>query len=229
MIRDIKKSLNRNNSRMNNLEIKIEGLTKSYSRPVLKDINLEVTNQSYIAIVGKSGAGKSTFMNILGLIEHYDGGSYTFNSQQIKNGKDYSKLRMENIGFIFQAYNLIPTLTCKENILLPAEFSSKKNSAYQELVERLNIEHLLEQPVRVLSGGEKQRVAIARALILDPALIIADEPTGNLDENNRDIVLSILREEHKKGRAVITITHDRDLANKFDTILTLSDGVLHEV
>lgn len=213
---------------MNNLKIEIEGLRKSYNRPILKNINLKITNESYISIVGESGAGKSTLMNILGLIEGYEEGSYKFNNQLIDNRKDYAQLRMDNIGFIFQTYNLIPTLTCRENILLPSLFSSKKNTNFVELVEQLNIIHLLDQPVRVLSGGEKQRVAIARALILDPALIIADEPTGNLDENNRDIVLNILLVEHKKGRAVITITHDKNLARKFNKILTLYKGELHE-
>lgn len=213
---------------MNELSIKIEHLSKSYTRPVLTDVNLDVTGDSYITIVGKSGSGKSTLMNILGLVEEYDGGSYTFNGVPIRNGTDYARLRLENIGFIFQAYNLIPTLTCKENILLPTLYN-RRNAVQEldELVELLDIGPLLSQRVTTLSGGEKQRVAVARALILDPCLILADEPTGNLDPKNRDIIMQLLRHEHKKGRGVILITHDMEVAKAADEVYVLRDGSLH--
>lgn len=214
---------------MNKIHIKMEGLSKSYNRPILKSINLEITNESLVAIVGKSGAGKSTLMNILGLMEGFDGGSYFFNGQPINNRKDYSILRRDYIGFIFQSFNLIPTMSCRENILLPTLYSDIQNDNFHNLVERLHIAHLLDQTVNLLSGGEKQRVAIARALILDPALIIADEPTGNLDEENSKEVLKILLEEHQKGRGVVMITHDNNLAKKFNKQLVLRDGELYEV
>ena len=212
---------------MKELDIKISHLKKSFTRPVLQDINLEVTNDSYITIVGKSGSGKSTLLNILGLVESYDSGEYRFNGALIRNYVDHSRLRLENIGFIFQSYNLIPTLSCKENILLPSLYNRKnKVQPLDELVELLDLGPLLAQKVTTLSGGEKQRVAIARALILDPCLILADEPTGNLDPKNRDIIFNLLRREHEKGRGIIMITHDSDAAKQGNTAYTLVDGCL---
>ena len=212
---------------MKELNVQLSHLQKSYLRPVLTDINLTVTNDSYITIVGKSGSGKSTLLNILGLVEGYDGGEYVFNGTLIRNFVDYSSLRLENIGFIFQSYNLIPTLSCKENILLPTLYNSKSNSqTLDELVELLDIGPLLGQKVTTLSGGEKQRVAIARALILNPCLILADEPTGNLDPKNRDIIFRLLQREHEKGRGIILITHDSDAAKQSKTAYTLLDGRL---
>ena len=213
---------------MKEVDIELRGIQKSYARPVLTAVDLKIDGGSYYAIVGKSGSGKSTLMNILGLIEGSGGGSYTFNGLDIKNKRDYAGLRLESIGFIFQSYNLIPTLTCRENILLPTLYSKKQDCDFDGLVKLLDIEPLLDTRVNVLSGGEKQRVAIARALILDPGLIIADEPTGNLDEGNRDIVLDLLAHEHEKGRAVIIITHDLAVAARADKILELKEGVLRE-
>ena len=215
---------------MKDLDLRISHLQKSYARPVLTDINLTVTNDSYITIVGKSGSGKSTLLNILGLVESYDAGEYVFNGTLIRNFVDYSKLRLENIGFIFQSYNLIPTLTCKENILLPTLYNNTSNAQpFDEFVELLDIGPLLNQKVTTLSGGEKQRVAIARALILDPCLILADEPTGNLDPQNRDIIFRLLQREHEKGRGIILITHDSEAAKQGKTAYTLVDGCLQSV
>lgn len=213
---------------MKELNLELKHIQKSYLRPVLSDVNLDVTNNSYVTIVGKSGSGKSTMLNILGLVEGYDGGEYHFNGTLIRNGIDYSRLRLENIGFIFQSYNLIPTLSCKENILLPTLYNRhNQEQSFDELVELLDLGPLLSQRVTTLSGGEKQRVAIARALILDPCLILADEPTGNLDPKNRNIIMNLLRHEHEKGRGIILITHDMEIANQADTIYLLEGGKLH--
>lgn len=212
---------------MKELNIQISHLQKSYTRPVLTDINLEVTNDSCVTIVGKSGSGKSTMLNILGLVEGYDAGEYRFNGTLIRNGIDYARLRLENIGFIFQSYNLIPTLSCKENILLPTLYNRQNQvQSFEELVELLDLGPLLSQRVTTLSGGEKQRVAIARSLILDPCLILADEPTGNLDPKNRDIIMNLLRHEHEKGRGIILITHDMEIAKQADTVYLLDGGKL---
>ena len=212
---------------MKELKLTLAHIQKSYTRPVLKDINLEVTNDSYVTVVGKSGSGKSTLLNILGMVEDYDGGAYVLNGSKIRNFKDYARLRLENIGFIFQSYNLVPTLSCKENILLPTMYNRRnKEQSFDELVEVLDIGPLLSQRVATLSGGEKQRVAIARALILDPCLILADEPTGNLDPKNRDLIMDLLRREHEKGRGVILITHDMEVAKEADKIYLLEDGTL---
>lgn len=212
---------------MNELYLTLEHVAKSYARPVLRDVNLTVTNDSYVTILGKSGSGKSTMLNILGLLEDYDAGEYRLNGTLIRNGRDYARLRAENIGFIFQSYNLISTMTCRENILLPTLYGNVKDTrGIEGLAERLGIAPLLEQRVNTLSGGEKQRVAVARALILDPCLILADEPTGNLDVQNRDIIMDLLREEHKRGRGVILITHDMQTAACADTVYRLEDGEL---
>ena len=214
---------------MKDLKLILSHIQKSYTRPVLKDINLEVTNDSYVTIVGKSGSGKSTLLNILGMVEGYDGGEYVLNGTKIRNYLDHARLRLENIGFIFQSYNLIPTLSCKENILLPTMYNRKNTvQDFNALVELLDIGPLLSQRVATLSGGEKQRVAIARALILDPCLILADEPTGNLDPKNRDLIMNLLRREHEKGRGVILITHDMEVAKEADKIYLLEDGVLKQ-
>lgn len=214
---------------MNELKIEISHLKKAYLRPVLTDINLAVDNSSYITIIGKSGSGKSTLLNILGLLESYDSGEYRFNGTLIRNYTDYAKLRLNNIGFIFQSYNLIPTLTCHENILMPTLYGGRGNKGdLDSLVELLDIAPLLDQRVTTLSGGEKQRVAIARSLILDPCLILADEPTGNLDTKNREIIFNLLDHEHKKGRAVILITHDADIAARAETVMELKDGMLEK-
>ena len=210
------------------LEIELKNITKAYDRTVLKDINLKINNESYITIVGKSGSGKSTLMNILGLIEEYDEGIYIFNGEKIRKGKDYSALRSESIGFIFQSYNLIPTMTCMENIVLPLQYSKKQIDEFDNVIDLLKIRDLLQKPVVYLSGGERQRVAIARALILNPSLIIADEPTGNLDSENRDVVLEILANENQKGRAIVMITHDTEIAMNAKNVYTLEEGVLHE-
>ena len=214
---------------MKDLDLRLNHIQKSYLRPVLSDVNLEVTNDSYVTIVGKSGSGKSTLLNILGMVEGYDQGEYWFNGKLIQNGIDYARLRLENIGFIFQSYNLIPTLSCKENILLPTLYNHYNQvQNFDELVSLLDLEPLLSQRVTTLSGGEKQRVAIARSLILDPCLILADEPTGNLDPKNRDIIMNLLRHEHEKGRGIILITHDMDVAKQADTVCLLENGKLTE-
>ncbi len=213
---------------MKKIHLQLNHITKSFSQTVLNDVSLDITNESYYAICGKSGAGKSTLMNILGLIEGFDGGEYIFNGESINPQKDYSALRIQHIGFIFQSYNLIPSLNCRENILLPSLYRTVNEAEYDYLVNMLQIQPLLHQKVGTLSGGEKQRVAIARALLLNPELIIADEPTGNLDEYNKQLVLDLLKMEHNKNRAVILITHDQNVANQAERIYELTNGCLYE-
>lgn len=217
---------------MKQLKIQIDKLNKSFgSENVLNNISLEIDNNSFYAICGQSGSGKSTLMNIIGLIENFDNGEYWFNDIKINCKKDYSQLRLENIGFIFQSYNLIPELSCYENIMMPTLYckdSIVQTELIDSLVERMRLLDILEKRVNVLSGGEKQRVAIARALLLNPSLIIADEPTGNLDEHNKAEVLDILKEEHDKGRAVIIITHDNETAQNVEKIYELRKGRLYE-
>lgn len=212
---------------MEELRVVLSHVQKHFERPVLTDVNLTIDNSSYFAILGRSGCGKSTLLNILGLVEDRSGGDFTFNGVEIRAGRDYAALRRRHIGFVFQAYNLIPTLTCIENIRLPFLYQSGGEDKSLALAERLEITELLHQRVGTLSGGEKQRVAIARALILDPCLILADEPTGNLDEKSSEIVFRIFAEEHEKGRGIVLITHDKTAAAQAKTVLQLQGGVLH--
>lgn len=213
---------------MTRLLIELSKIHKAFSRPVLSGVDFKLHPASFVAIVGKSGSGKSTLMNILGLIEHFDSGTYWFDGERISNKLDYHRKRLTKIGFIFQNYNLIPTMTCRENILLPTLYHGEPSPVFEELVERLGIRALLDTNINVLSGGEKQRVAIARALILQPQIIIADEPTGNLDQENKSIVLNLLHEINSSGCAVVLITHDMIIARQAKTILELRDGLLHE-
>lgn len=213
---------------MKDFRIYLQGIKKAYNRPVLNGIDLEITKESSISIIGKSGSGKSTLMHILGLVESFDEGDYFFDGTRIRNSKDYARLRLEKVGFVFQNYNLIPTLTCRENILLPTLYRKCPGNGLAELAQRLSIEHLLDTSVNVLSGGEKQRVAIARALILHPEIIIADEPTGNLDQGNTKIVTELLFQAHQSGCALVLISHDLSIARLADRIFELRDGILNE-
>lgn len=213
-----------------NQVIRIKHLKKSYNKPVLVDINLKINRGEFVSIVGKSGCGKSTLLNILGCIEHYDSGSYMFLNEAITNHKDSSDIRINHIGFIFQNYNLIDNYTCLENILLPSLYSEKETLRIDEVITMLEIEDILNKDINVLSGGEKQRVAIARALLLKPDFIIADEPTGNLDERSRDKVIKALTSYIKKyNGALLLVTHDMSLAKLADTSFELSDGCLYEI
>lgn len=213
---------------MDDLCIRLKDIKKSFNKPVLNGINLQIKNNDFIAIIGKSGAGKSTLMNILGLIESFDSGEFFFNDTSINVRKDYSDFRLKYIGFIYQNYNLISTLTCKENILLPTLYCDSNLDKFDFLVKELNLTQLLNTHVNVLSGGEKQRVAIARALILNPRIIIADEPTGNLDCENKEIVLNLLKKVNSLGCAIVIITHDMSVAECAKKIYELRDGRLYE-
>ena len=216
---------------MEPLQISLRHIVKGFDRPVLKDINLEITSGGFISVMGESGCGKSTLTSIVGLIMDFDAGEYLFCGHKISNQKDYYRFRQRQIGFVYQKYNLIPSLTAYENIMLPAIYSSKqlKVQRAEELFFTLNIESILSHKVNTLSGGEKQRVAIARALLLDPALIIADEPTGNLDLRNEKIITDFLIKENESGRAILLITHSKELAKVAKQKYLLSEGLLHEV
>lgn len=211
---------------MKQITIELQHVQKSYVRPVLRDINLRLPQGGYYAVLGRSGSGKSTLLHILGLIERHDGGRYLFDGTELRPGKDYAALRRRHIGFIFQSYNLIPTLTCRENIRLPLLFERDLPDRSEEWMERLDIAALRDQRTAVLSGGEKQRVGFARAMMADPGLLLADEPTGNLDGENRDVIFSILRQEHAAGRSVMLITHDAEAASQAQEVFHLESGVL---
>ncbi|PKK40453.1 ABC transporter ATP-binding protein [Clostridiaceae bacterium JG1575] len=206
----------------------LKGINKSYDRSILRGLNLTVGEGEYVSIIGTSGAGKSTLMNIIGLIEPFDNGTYRFRGQTIGTERKRCYVRQNEIGFIFQSFHLLPTLNVRENIYLPCQYSAKKPQSADRLMDRLQIKHLLHQFPDQLSGGERQRVAICRALLLQPSLLLADEPTGNLDSENRDRVLLIIDEEHQQGKAVIIITHDPIVAQRAQRQLILEGGQFRE-
>jgi putative ABC transport system ATP-binding protein len=178
--------------------------------------------------MGKSGSGKSTLLHILGGLEEPTEGNVIYGDEDVYEQADMSALRREHFGFIFQAYNLIPEISVKDNILMPAYISGKRKSErFAELVDTLHIRNKLEQMPETLSGGEQQRVAIARALINSPRIIFADEPTGNLDAENKVLVMKMLTESCKKySTTLIMVTHDSDQLKFADKTYTMKDGVI---
>ena len=219
--------------------IQIQGLSKSYQegdrkRMVLQDASLEVAAGEFLAILGKSGSGKSTLLNLISGIDRSDQGTIRVQGQDLTamNENQRTLFRRKNIGFIFQFFNLIPTLTVWENVVLPLELTGKNNGAAQRAVDLLENVELLDRrrafPDR-LSGGEQQRVAIARALVNDPLLVLADEPTGNLDDETGKQVLELLdRLTRRASKNLILVTHSREAAAKADRIVYLRDGHLSE-
>ena len=201
--------------------IKLNHITKEYrngkqSLNVLKGISLDINAGDFVSIVGKSASGKSTLLNIIGLLDVDFSGKYLFEEKEINRTSDLklSKFRNQKIGFIFQNFNLIDEYTVLENIYLPSLYSDTKiNTEYiQYLIKKLNLEQQVNEYACNLSGGQKQRVAIIRALANKPSLIIADEPTGSLDEKNRNLILNIFRDIHEEGMTIILVTHDPTVA-----------------
>ncbi len=197
---------------------------------VLKGINLEVYMGDFLAIMGPSGGGKSTLLNILGLLDRPDSGVYLFEGKDVNtfSERELSRLRNQKIGFIFQAFHLIPWATALENTLLPAlyggEITKEKIQRAHELLEKLGLGDKKNHKPAELSGGQQQRVAIARALINNPTLLLADEPTGNLDSQSSEEVIKIFENLNKEGLTIIMVTHEREIAQRAKKIKFLKDG-----
>lgn len=198
---------------------------------ILKNINLTIKDGEYVTIIGPSGSGKSTLMYLLGLLDVPTSGTVEINNVLTNKLSDekISKLRNETIGFVFQSFNLINKLTVQENILLPTIYTTKNNINYydkaSELMKRFNISHRAGSYPNKISGGEQQRVAIARALILNPKIILADEPTGNLDSKNGKIILDLIDELNiKDKKTIIMITHDPEIAKHSKRVIKIMDG-----
>lgn len=217
--------------------IELSHIYKTYSGdvgkryPVLQDLNFSMQSGEMVAIVGKSGAGKSTLLRILGLLETVDKGSYMLGgSDVIKQKKQWNKLRNQKIGFVMQDYALIDKLSVYDNIAAPMYIShtpyKKIENRVAGLVERFGIGELLEKKVCQLSGGEAQRVAIARAIVQQPELLLADEPTGSLDEENAQIVMKTLHLLHEQGNSIVLVTHDQRIAKQCEKVYYLKDGIL---
>ncbi|MDR2955954.1 MAG: ABC transporter ATP-binding protein [Prevotella sp.] len=214
--------------------IKVEGITKSFgSLKVLKGIDLQINKSEIISIVGASGAGKTTLLQIMGTLDKPDSGSIIINGQQLSrlNDTKLSDFRNRNIGFIFQFHQLLPEFTALENVMIPAliakENESKAKNKAKELLDLLGLSDRQEHKPNELSGGEKQRVAVARALINNPAVILADEPSGSLDtENKEELHQLFFQLRDKFGQTFVIVTHDEQLASITDRTVHMRDGLI---
>ncbi len=215
--------------------IELKNIEKTYRNgaletPVLKGVSFNVEPGEYVAIMGPSGSGKTTLMNILGCLDKPTGGSYNLDGVDVVSLDDdrLSTLRNERIGFVFQLFHLLERTTALENVLLPLiyaeQYPQDAEARARKALEAVGLSSRMNYRPNELSGGEQQRVAIARALICDPALILADEPTGNLDSASGAEVLSIFARLNREGRTILMITHDQSVAGHAGRILTLRDG-----
>jgi putative ABC transport system ATP-binding protein len=204
--------------------------TEEVETTALNKVNMHVKEGEYVAVMGPSGCGKSTLLNILGLLDNPSSGSYIFNGTEVANLKERDRtiFRKGNIGFVFQSFNLIDELNVFENVELPLIYlkmkTSERKKRVEDVLERMKIGHRAKHFPQQLSGGQQQRVAIARAVVANPKLILADEPTGNLDSKNGIEVINLLTELNKEGTTIIMVTHsDRD-ASYAHRIVNLFDG-----
>ena len=215
--------------------IELHDLSKVYrtsdvETTALNNINLEISEGEFIAIMGPSGCGKSTLLNILGMLDTPNSGSYNFLGEDVANRseRELAIVRKQNIGFIFQSFNLIDELSVAENVELPLLYqkmpAKERAERVQQVLERVNIAHRADHRPQQLSGGQQQRVAVARAVITNPNLILADEPTGNLDTTNGEEVLSLLGQLNSDGTTIIMVTHDQGHADHASRVVHMLDG-----
>ena len=216
------------------------GLGKTYAEgtplevQALKACDLEIEEGLFYAVIGRSGSGKSTLMHLLGALDRPSFGKLYIEDEDVfaLKDKDLARLRRRRIGFVFQAYNLLTEHTVRENILMPLSLDGRDEDKehFERVVKGLDIEEKLNAYPNELSGGQQQRVAIARALLAKPAIVLADEPTGNLDPKTGDEVLEVLKKSAAQfGQTVILVTHDMEIAAKADRIVTLEDGRIHSI
>ncbi|QWV04547.1 ABC transporter ATP-binding protein [Pseudoalteromonas shioyasakiensis] len=204
--------------------------TQDVETTALNNINLHVNEGEFLAIMGPSGCGKSTLLSILGMLDSPSAGSFEFLGEDIAGfgEKQLATLRKASIGFVFQSFNLIDELTVFENVELPLQYQniskSERKHRVDAILKRVAIDHRADHLPQQLSGGQQQRVAVARALVINPKLILADEPTGNLDSKNGDEVMAMLRELNREGTTVIVVTHSEKEGNYADRLVRLLDG-----
>jgi putative ABC transport system ATP-binding protein len=219
--------------------ISIKGITKTYHLgeidvPVLKSINLSVEDGEYVAIMGASGSGKSTLMNIIGCLDRPTSGIYILDGRDLTTLDDdeLADIRNQYIGFVFQQFNLLPRLTALENVMLPMIYAdvsrSERIESATEALEKMGLGDRLNNRPSQLSGGQQQRVAIARALVNDPALVLADEPTGALDTTTSHEIMTLLTELNHNGTTIAIVTHDASVAAQTKRIVNMQDGVIVE-
>jgi len=217
--------------------IHLENIRKSYylgknELPVLKGITLDILKNEYVALMGPSGSGKSTLMNILGCLDTASAGKYILNGKDVSRMEDneLAEIRNQEIGFVFQQFNLLPRLTAAENVALPLIYSGigkkERMDRALETLAKVKLEDRSHHKPNELSGGQCQRVAIARALINNPSIILADEPTGNLDSKTSHEIMDILSKIHDDGNTVVLVTHEEDIAAFSHRIIRLRDGLI---
>ena len=224
---------------MNNMIIKLEDVDKFYVETgnklhILKKLNLEVKRGEFVSILGKSGSGKSTLLNIMGLLDKIDGGKIWIDDKEVSSLNETERNNIKNhfLGFVFQFHYLMSEFTALENVMIPALLNNFKNKSEiekeaKELLEIVGLAERMKHKPNQLSGGEKQRVAIARAMINKPKLILADEPTGNLDEDTGEMIFSLFRKINKeRNQSIVVVTHARDLSQVTDRQIYLKKGVL---
>ncbi|MHB9297153.1 ABC transporter ATP-binding protein [Fusobacterium polymorphum] len=224
---------------MNNIIMKLEDIDKFYMETgnklhILKKLNLEVKRGEFVSILGKSGSGKSTLLNIMGLLDKIDGGKIWIDNKEVSSLNEMERNNIKNhfLGFVFQFHYLMSEFTALENVMIPALLNNFKNKVEiekeaKELLEIVGLAERIKHKPNQLSGGEKQRVAIARAMINKPKLILADEPTGNLDEDTGELIFSLFRKINKEhNQSIVVVTHARDLSQVTDRQVYLKRGVL---
>ena len=219
--------------------IEIQGLYKDYDTaagvfPVLKDVNLAIDDGEYVAIMGPSGSGKSTFMNILGCLDRPTKGEYMLDGHSVKSlsSNELAKLRNKTIGFVFQGFNLLARSTLVENVSLPLVYAEDqkelRTKIAKNILERMGLGNYFDSKPSQISGGQQQRVAIARALVNQPRIILADEPTGNLDSKTSDEIMKIFDELNQIGNTIIIVTHENDIAEHASRQVRFLDGKIVE-
>ena len=219
--------------------IELRNLAKTYDLgtvqvPALKGLDFEIKEGSYTAIMGPSGSGKSTLLNILGCLDRPTSGAYVLGEDDVAgmSDKELSHIRGTRIGFIFQSYNLIQQLDVVENIHLPLFYQGKDIKEYYDhcakMAKKVGLGDRLEHRPMELSGGQQQRVAVARALVNEPLMLLADEPTGNLDSSTEAEILNVLDELHREGRTLVVVTHDDAVAERAERVIRLKDGLVDE-
>ncbi len=219
--------------------LELKNIFKNYNEdqmivPVLKDVSLSVNEGDYVAIMGPSGSGKTTLMNIIGCLDRMSEGTYFFDGEDVSkmNENDLSDLRLHKIGFVFQSFNLLPSESAQENVALPLVYAGVKkeerNARAFDALEKVGLKERVQFKPKQLSGGQKQRVAIARALINHPKMLLADEPTGALDQASGKQVMELFQSLNDEGVTIIMITHDANVANHAKKVLHIVDGEIIE-
>ncbi len=198
----------------------------------LRDVSIEVKKNEYVALMGPSGSGKSTLMNILGCLDTPSGGEYILNGKSVAKMLDdeLAEVRNKEIGFVFQTFNLLPRATALENVVLPLVYAAwvkdERKKRGEEVLEQVGLKDRMTHKPNELSGGQRQRVAVARALVNSPSIILADEPTGNLDSKTSIEIMGLIQEIHARGNTIIIVTHEEDIAQYAHRIVRLKDGLV---